>query len=175
MLKALFLLPCIFTTTLPASYTPTDEGSSVKFKIKNFGLTVNGSFTGLTGSIEFTAAAVAAAKFDVTLASKSVNTGNNSRDNHLRKEEYFDVVKYPAIRITSTKITSSGGNAFMMYADLSIKNVTRTITFPFTAVPEAGGYRFTGEFKINRRNFGVGGSSFSMSDNLTVLLNVKAK
>jgi polyisoprenoid-binding protein YceI len=27
------------------------------------------------------------------------------RDNHLKKEEYFNTAKYPAINFTSTKIT----------------------------------------------------------------------
>jgi polyisoprenoid-binding protein YceI len=61
-----------------------------------------------------------------------------------------------------------------MTGKLTIKNVTREISFPFTIVPEAGGYLFTGEFKINRIDFGVGESS-SVSDNLTVLLKVMAR
>jgi polyisoprenoid-binding protein YceI len=175
MLKILSLLPFIIPVTAFAQYIPTDEGSFVKLKIKNFGFTVDGTFTGLAGSIEFDAANTGSAKFDVTISSKSINTGIGSRDNHLHKEEYFDVAKYPLIRLTATGITVSGGNAFTMYANFTIKNIARTISFPFSATATADGYRFKGEFKINRRDYGAGGSSFSMADNLLVMLSVQAK
>lgn len=155
---------------------PVDAESSVKFKIKNFGFnTVTGSFKGIQGTIKFTPENPGTSSIDVTVDAKSVNTGINLRDNHLRKEEYFDVKKYPVIRFVSSKITSSSkSGTFFMTGRLNIKNVTREISFPFTAVPQEGGYLFTGEFKINRIDFGVGESS-SVSDNLTVILKVFAR
>jgi polyisoprenoid-binding protein YceI len=155
---------------------PVEEESSVKFKIRNFGFnTVTGSFKGIKGTIRFTPENPGATSMDVTVDAKSVNTGINLRDNHLRKEEYFDVKNYPVIRFVSSKITSSSkpGTLFM-FGKLTIKNVTREISFPFTAVPQEGGYLFAGEFKINRIDFGVGESS-SVSDNLTVILKVLAR
>ena len=35
------------------NYTPIDNESAIKFSIKNFGLTVNGSFKGLKGKISY--------------------------------------------------------------------------------------------------------------------------
>jgi polyisoprenoid-binding protein YceI len=154
---------------------PVDGQSSVKFKIKNFGFnTVSGSFKGVQGTIKFMPENLASSSMDVTVDAKSVNTGINARDNHLRKAEYFDVKKYPVIRFVSTRISpSSKSGTLFMFGKLTIKNVTREISFPFTAVPQEGGYLFTGEFKINRIDFGVGESS-SVSDNLTVILKVFA-
>jgi polyisoprenoid-binding protein YceI len=157
-------------------YKPVDDQSSVKFKIKNFGFNnVTGSFKGIQGTIRFAPENLAASSIDVTVDAKSVNTGINLRDNHLRKEEYFDVKKYPVIRLVSSKISpSSKAGTLFMSGKLTIKNVTREISFPFTAVPQEGGYLFTGEFRINRIDFGVGESS-SVSDNLTVTLKVFAR
>jgi polyisoprenoid-binding protein YceI len=62
-----------------------------------------------------------------------------------------------------------------MYGNLTIKGVTKPVEFGFGATPKDGGYFFDGEFKINRRDFGVGGSSVSLSDKLTVTLEVLAK
>jgi polyisoprenoid-binding protein YceI len=155
---------------------PVDDGSSVKFKIKNFGFnTVTGTFKGINGTIKFTPENLGISSMDVTVDAKSVNTGINLRDNHLRKQEYFDVKNYPAIRFVSSKIaTSSKSGTLFMFGKLTIKNVTRDISFPFTVVPQEGGFLFTGEFKINRIDFGVGESS-SVSDNLTVILKVLAR
>lgn len=154
-------------------YKPVEEKSTVKFKIKNFGFnTVTGSFKGIQGTIRFLPENLAASAMDVTVDAKTVNTGINLRDNHLRKEEYFDVKKHPLIRFVSVRITpSSKTGTLFMFGKLTIKNVTRDISFPFTATEQDGGYLFNGEFKINRIDFGVGESS-SVSDNLTVVLNV---
>ena len=62
-----------------------------------------------------------------------------------------------------------------MYGDLTIKGVTKPVEFGFGAIPKDGGYFFDGQFTINRRDYGVGGSSISLSDNLTVSLSVLAK
>ena len=86
---------------------PNDESSSVKFKIKNFGATVDGSFKGLQGKIYFDPNAITAPLFDVSVEASSVDTGIGIRDNHLRKKEYFDVKNYPRIRFVSTKVTPS--------------------------------------------------------------------
>lgn len=154
---------------------PVDEGSSVKFRIKNFGFNVTGLFKGLLGTIQFNPDNLQASSVDVTVQAKSVNTGIDMRDNHLRKEEYFDVKKYPVLRFVSMKITpSSKSGTLFIFGKLTIKNVTREISFPFTAVPQQDGYLFSGEFKVNRIDFGVGESS-SVGNNLTVMLKVFAK
>lgn len=154
---------------------PVDEQSSIRFRIKNFGFNVSGSFKGLQGTINFNPENLQSSAMKVTIQANTVNTGNNMRDNHLRKEEYFDVKKYPLITFASTKITpSSKSGTLFMFGKLTIKNVTREISFPFTAVPQQDGYLFKGEFRINRIDFGVGESS-AVADNLTVLLEVFAR
>lgn len=158
------------------SLKATDDQSSVKFRIKNFGFNnVTGSFKGIQGTIKFSPDNLPTSGMEVTVEANSVNTGINARDNHLRKEEYFDVKKYPVIRFVSIKITSSSktGTLFM-FGRLTIKNITREVSFPFTAVSQPNGYLFSGEFTINRIDFGVGESS-SVSNNLTVMLKVFAR
>jgi polyisoprenoid-binding protein YceI len=154
---------------------PVEDQSSIKFRIKNLGFNVTGSFKGLQGKINFNPDNLAASAMEVTVQAKSVNTGIDMRDNHLRKEEYLDVKNFPLIRFVSTKITpSSKSGTLFMFGKLTIKNVTREISFPFTAVPQLDGFLFTGEFRINRIDFGVGESS-GIADNLTLLLKVFAK
>ena len=172
----LLLFAITFAMTVSGqNLKPVDQRSTVKFKIKNFGFnTVTGSFKGLQGSIRFSPENLPASAMDVSVDASTVNTGINARDNHLRKPDYFDVKKYPRIRIVSTKITSSSkAGTLFMFGKVTIKNVTREISFPFTAIAQDGGYLFTGEFRINRIDFGVGESS-SVSDNVTVILNVFA-
>jgi polyisoprenoid-binding protein YceI len=176
MLKSLLFLSILFLdrpTIQQQSYIPSDSGSSVKFKIKNLGVTITGSFTGLAGQIHFDPANLASSNFEATIEVSTINTGIDMRDEHLRKEEYFDAKNYPSIKFVSTKVTSSNrSGTFYVFGNLTIKNITKEISFPFKATPRDGGYLFSGEFKINRRDFKVGGSSITMGDNLTVLLSV---
>jgi len=170
------LMPFATTVVLFAQeYHPTDQGSSVTFKIKNFGFGVDGSFTGLLGKIVFDPKDPGKASLDVSIDAATVNTDNGSRDGHLKKEDYFDVQNHPRIRFVSTSITPSGKNgSYTIAGKLTIKTTTKDISFPFTATPKGDDYLFNGEFTINRRDFGVGGSS-TISNSLTVSLAVLAK
>jgi polyisoprenoid-binding protein YceI len=158
------------------NFTPVDEGSSVKFTIKNFGFSTSGSFSGLKGSVRFDADNTANASFSVSLNAGSVNTDNQARDKHLRKEEYFDIEKYPLISFVSSSVSANAKpGTYLMLGKLTIKGIAKDIYFPFTATAQNDGYLFSGSFKINRRDFKVGGSSMVLADNLKVLLSVFAK
>ncbi|HTD41039.1 MAG TPA: YceI family protein [Mucilaginibacter sp.] len=169
----LFLISIISISLAKAQYKPVDKGSTLEFKIANFGFDVKGSFTGFKGDINFDQQNIAAASFDVTIDANTVNTDNNMRDGHLRDATYFDVKNYPVIHFVSSKIASAG-NAFTAYGKLTIKGKSKDISIPFTATPGTDEYQFKGSFKINRKDFGVGGTS-TISNELEVFLNVLAK
>jgi polyisoprenoid-binding protein YceI len=170
----LFLSVIISASSVVAQYKPTDQGSVVQFKIKNLGFNVNGSFSGLAGNIQFDPAHPDQCHFDVSLDAASVNTDNSMRDEHLQKDNYFDVKTYPRIHFQSTKILPADkAGAFIISGKLTIKNTTKEISFSFTATASQTGYVFKGSFRINRKDFQVGGSS-TISDELDLMLNITA-
>lgn len=178
MLKRLFTIIALFVAVISfgQAYTPTDAGSKVHFVIKNFGINTGGTFNGLTGSINFDPSNLSTASFNVSVDSKTVDTDIEGRDNHLRKAEYFDVEKYPKISFRSTKITSTNKDGFLyMFGVITIKGVSKEISFPFTQTSKDGGILFEGSFKLNRRDFGVGGNSFSLSDEVSIELSIFGK
>ena len=178
MLKNGFTAIALLVTVVSfgQTYTPTDAGSKVYFVIKNFGINTGGTFDGLAGSITFDPANLSAASFNVTVDAKTVDTDIEARDNHLRKAEYFDVEKYPKISFRSTKITATNKDGYLfMFGVVTIKNVSKEISFPFTQTSKDEGILFKGDFKLNRKEFGVGGSSFSLSDDVTIQLSIFAK
>ncbi|MFB9845139.1 YceI family protein [Mucilaginibacter ginsenosidivorans] len=158
-----------------AQFRPVDQGSSIKFTIQNFGFDVDGSFSGLRGMVNFDPQNPANAHFDVDIDANTINTGNDLRDNHLRGSSYFDVKKYPRIQIVSAKISPGDKKGVFLFAGkLTIKGTTKDISFPFEALPSGEGYLFKGSFKINRKDFQVGGTS-TISDNLEVQLKIVAQ
>jgi len=158
------------------TYIPADEGSKVKFVIKNFGINTGGTFQGLSGSIIFDPDNIAVDSFNVSVASKTVDTDIEARDKHLQKAEYLDAEKFPTINFQSSKIVRTNKPDYLyLYGYITIKGVTNLVKFPFKFTPGKEGYLFEGEFEINRRDFGVGGNSFSLSDEVTIQLSVFAK
>ena len=147
--------------------------ASVTFKIKNAGINVKGSFGGFKGKILFNPNNLAGSKFIGIVQAGTVNTKNRGRDRHLRKSDFFDVAKYPTIKMKSTKITKSGGK---FYADfqLTIKGKTKTYKVPFNFSQKGKQGTFKAYFEINRKDFGVGGNSLILSKTAKITLNVTA-
>lgn len=181
-MNRLFTFACLFVLqlilingALSQTLKPQEEGSSVQFKIKNFGSTVTGTMKGLQGKIDFDPAQLANAHFDVTVDATTVDTDSGMRDRHLKKEEYFDVDNYPRLRFVSTAVTASAPGKYVVTGNLTIKATTKSVSFPFTYSSMGGQAVFEGEIPINRRDYSVGGGSFSLSDNLTVVLKVAAR
>ncbi len=156
-----------------AQYKPVNQGSVIKFTIKNLGFNVDGNFSGLDGNISFDAQNPAANSFDVTINAESVNTDNSLRDEHLKGDGFFDVKNHPHIRLASTQISGNNGH-YVFKGQVSIKGKSQSLSFPFTASTVADGLVFKGSFKLKRRDFGVGGIS-TVSNELEVSLNVIAK
>ena len=172
---ALFLAVSMSGELQQVQYKPANSGSSVQFKIKNMGFNVSGRFTGLDGNIAFDPARPTEASFDVSIDANTINTDNETRDNHLRGDSYFDVQRFPRIRFQSAKVTpSSKKNVYFLFGRLTIKGQAKDISFPFSVAASGTGYLFTGSFNINRKDFGVGGTSI-ISDNLEVSLSVLAR
>jgi polyisoprenoid-binding protein YceI len=175
MKNALLFLVCTTLTQFAvAQYKPVDNGSSIEFTVKHFGIKTSGSFSGLLGTIVFDTNSLNDSRFDVSIDANSIKTGIDMRDGNLRGEGYFEVTKYPRVHFVSTKITSTGKvDAFLVSGQLTIKNHTKEISFPFTMAPTDNGYLFKGSFSISRKDFEVG-SSGVISDNVDLLVSISA-
>lgn len=171
----ILLTICSVKSVFAQHYTPIDQNSSVQFKVSHqmiFKSTVTGTFKGLKGSIAFDIANLTQAMFDISVAAETIDSGIGMRDNHLKEESYFDVKKYPLINIKSKVITkASGVGNYMFTGILTIKGITKNISFPFTARTENGGYRFKGNFTINRLEYNLG-SDNSIDKNVEIDLDV---
>src|SRR5438128_1133295 len=161
---SLLLIPVFLLSFSLIEFKPVDKNDSVTFTIKNFGISTKGEFKGLKGSITWEPSNPSNSSFDVNIDVNTINTGIHMRDNDLKKETWFNSSKFATINFKSTSVAAS-----TVTGNLTIKGVTKQISFPFTVTPSSSGYLFEGNFSLNRRDFGVGGSSFSLSDNVIVM------
>ncbi|MGN6531538.1 MAG: YceI family protein [Ginsengibacter sp.] len=175
------ILTCLLFISLNAhsqKYIPVDDGSKVHFIIKNFGINTGGDFSGLKGQIVFLPENLSASRFEVSVSASSIDTDNKMRDNNLASDEYFDATKYPVIKIVSTKISKTNKTADGFYfftGDLTIKGVTKSISFPFQVKMVNDNYLFTGNFDIDRTDFGIGEKNIVLGNKVSVSLSVTAK
>ena len=176
MKKILFAL-MIIVLAMPSmvfgqKWTP--QSSEVSFQIKNAGLTVTGRFTGLKTNLIFNPSDLAKSSLSASVEVATVKTGIDKRDEDLQEEKYFNTDKYKQIEVKSTKLYKKGAQYAGMF-NVTIKGVTKQVEIPFEFTASGNDALFKGSFTINRRDFGVGGSSVMMSDNLTVNIMIKAK
>ncbi len=162
----------LIVETASGQMHPVEKESSIRFVIKNFGFNSNGSLASPTGDISFNPDDLSKSSFNITIKPESINTENESRDEHLRSEDYFDVKKYPQIRFVSSSIRATNNKGeYSVIGTLTMKGKSKETIIPFKAVKKGSGYLFTGSFKMNRRDFDIGGSS-TLSNELTVNINV---
>ena len=154
-------------TWKPAEY-------EVSFKIKNAGLTVTGRFTGLKANLVFNPSDLAKSSLSASVDVTTIKTGIDKRDKDLQEEQYFNSGKYKLIEMKSTKLYAKDGKYAGMF-NVTIKGVTKQVEVPFEFTRTGNDGEFKGSFELNRRDFGVGGSSMMMSDKLTVSIMIKAK
>jgi polyisoprenoid-binding protein YceI len=177
--KILILFFCFTVSVVHAQkYIPADAGSKVHFTIKNFGIKTGGQLTGLKGEIVFSPDDIPSCHFNVSVEANTIDTDNDSRDGHLRKEGYFDADKYPQITITSTKIdkTNKTDSGFYYFTGtLTMHGITKPVAFPFHAEKIDDNYLFTANFEINRIDFGVGDNSAVLSNTVNISLSILSK
>jgi polyisoprenoid-binding protein YceI len=149
-------------TDLPAAGTWTlDPGhADVGFVGRHFGLTkVRGRFPSVEGTIVL-AEDLDASTVDVTIDMASVNSGDRTRDDHLRSGDFFDVERHPTATFRSTQVAVTGTRG-VVRGDLTIKDVTRPVTLQVEYVGGAldpwGNRRavFSAAATINREDWGL--------------------
>lgn len=136
--------------------------STIDFSVKHMMVSkVKGSFTNFTADLDGNADDLNGATISFDIDVKSINSNNGDRDNHLRSGDFFDVETYPSIKFVATDIKKKADGEYDVTGDLTIKDVTKPITFDV----EYGGkgtnpwgqevVAFSAESKVNRKEFGL--------------------
>lgn len=107
--------------------------SNVKFTVTHMVVSeVDGSFGRFNGSMETNGDDLSTAKVKFTVEVASINTHNENRDNHLRNDDFFNAEKYPEMKFESTSMKKTGDNKYQLTGNLTIRDVTKPVTFDVT-------------------------------------------
>ncbi|MDQ0376426.1 YceI family protein [Amycolatopsis thermophila] len=153
------------STTYPqltGEYTIDPTHTRIGFVARHAMVTkVRGSFNEFSGTAKINGSDPSQSSVTVAIKANSIDTRNADRDAHLRSNDFLSMDEYPEITFVSTSVRQTGDTSFDVTGDLTIKDVTRSVTIPFefegTAQDPFGNTRigFEGSTTINRKDFGV--------------------
>jgi len=167
MVKKIYIaVLLIFAVT--AGFAQTVTKSDISFKIRNLGFNVGGTFSGLQADIKFKPNDLAGSSIEASVASSTVNSDNESRDNHLKSEDYFDVAKYPKITMKSVSFKHKNGSNYTGSFNVTIRDKTKLVEMPFTYTESGNTAQLKGNFMILRTDFGIGGKNLILSNEANV-------
>jgi polyisoprenoid-binding protein YceI len=161
--------------------------ATAEFKVKHMMIAnVKGHFSKVTGVLHHAEGDPTKSSVEATIEAGSIETREPQRDTHLKSEDFLHVEKFPTLSFKSTDIKVAGDGELKVQGDLTIRGVTRKVTFAVEGpTPPAkdpwGNARIavSATTKINRKDFGLvwnaaletGG--ILVGDDVTITLDVE--
>jgi polyisoprenoid-binding protein YceI len=134
--------------------------SSVEFVVRHLMVSkVRGRFGEFSGALVIGDAPEQSA-VDVVIDAAGIDTGDSTRDEHLRSPDFLDVAAHPLLAFRSTGVRRAGGR-WAVDGELTVKGVTRPVALDVEfegAATSPWGQQvasFTASTEIDRDDFGL--------------------
>lgn len=172
LLGAAAILAALTTTTTIAgkagavgdrngAWTIDPSRSEVRFTVTKLGFEdVTGVFQESEGQIEYDQNRLEASRVHWRVRVASVLTDASSRDKSLQQPEYFDAARYPYLEFVSQSVRGLDDGRLEVSGPITIRGVSRPITFVVRSVPGDPLPRFETDFTVDRYDFGIAGGTF---------------
>ncbi|MEO8102624.1 MAG: YceI family protein [Betaproteobacteria bacterium] len=165
----------------PETYVIDNNHTFPKFEYSHFGYSLQQSrFDKTSGRITLDRAARTGSA-DITIDTKSVNTGYDVFNGHLKSENFFDVEKFPAINYKSNGFRFEGDKLVAIDGNLTIKGITKPLTLTITAfncMPHPMSKKDTcganATAKVKRSDFNLAKYVPNVGDEVTLSIAVEA-
>ena len=146
--------------TVEHAWTPDLVHSLVSFRVRHLGLSwINGEFREWGGELIWNPEDPATASVTVRIATASVTTRNDRRDNDLR-QNYLQADEYPEITFVSRTVDLVGDDKLKVGGDLTLHGTTRPVILDVEiggtlSTPRERRISFTATTAITRQDFGI--------------------
>ena len=112
-----------------STWTIDPAHTDIAFSAKHMMVTtVRGKFDEVEGELSLDESDPTAARGEIRVAAASISTGFDARDQHLRSADFFDSEANPWIVARVSRVEPKG-DGFTVTADVTIRGVTRPVTF----------------------------------------------
>ncbi|WP_105970360.1 YceI family protein [Streptomyces geranii] len=147
----------------PGTWLVDPAHSSVGAVAQHLGISsVRGRFTEFTAAIEIAPDEVAKSRVEAVISAASIDTGNATRDDHLRSADFLDVERHPEITFRSTGLTpGAGADRWLVHGELGMRGVVRPVDLDLaylgTGADPWGGTRaaFRATTELRREDFAM--------------------
>ncbi len=102
---------------------------------------------------------------DLDIADKDMN---GKLVGHLKSDDFFSVEKHPTAKFVVTKATPKSGGMVDVTGDLTIKGITKPVTFPVTVTSSGGQAMVKGTIVVDRSKYDMKFRSKSFFDAATL-------
>lgn len=162
-MKKLFILTLFAISAIAAQtkWTLDRAHSNISFTVTHMMISdVTGVFKQFDAQVETSKEDFSDAKIYVTIQAKSIDTGNERRDAHLRSADFFNADVDSIITFKSKKFEKVSGNKYKLIGDLTMRGVTKEVMLDAEYKGKIKGFRgFIAAFKasttINRKDWGL--------------------
>ena len=133
---------------------------------------INGSASGVTGTVTFDPENPAATRGKIVVAANSLMLPNPMQQGHMRSDKWLDVAKYPEISFDAKELTNVKTDGDTTTADaagtFTCKGVSKDMTIPvkLTYLKDKLGQRvpnMKGDLLVIRSNFSIKRSEFNIN------------
>lgn len=123
---------------------------SLKDGVLNF---KNGKLTGGNFTVDMTS---------ITVTDLKAGEGKEKLEGHLKAADFFGTDKHATSKLVFKSVKVKSGNVYTVNADLTIKNITKPVTFDLTVNNNSA----TTAFNVDRTKYGIEYKSGSIFDGL---------
>ena len=139
-------------------WKPVPEAKSLQFTGSQAGVPFPGEFKSYTALLCLDPKDPSKDRLEVQVDMDSVSTGLPEMDEAMRGEDFFDAARYPKAKFESDAIKPAGAGQYQVSGRLTVRDVTRSVSVPFTWTPAADGKlaRLSARFTLLRLDYHVG-------------------
>lgn len=172
LLSAIVILSAFKNPTKPVTYTVDAAKSTITWIGRKVTGSHNGTITLKSGSLNVDGKKVTGGSFVIDMTSiKNVDIkdaeGVAKLEGHLKADDFFGVTKFPTCNFVITKVAGNGANVTVS-GNLTIKGVTKPLSFPATVAVNADGTvsALAGKIIVDRTKYDIRYGSKSFFDSL---------
>lgn len=112
-----------------------------------------GGFKTFDGSFQLTNGEPTSGSFNIDM--NSVWSDAEKLTGHLKSEDFFSVSQFPKASFVATAFEKQADHTYLLSGNLTLRGVTKNITFPATVTGDESQFNLVSEFDINRYDWNI--------------------
>ncbi|WP_316830947.1 YceI family protein [Pedobacter aquatilis] len=164
---AVVSLSAFTTIKKPVAYTVDAAKSTITWIGKKVTGSHNGTIALQSGTLNVDGKKVTGGTFTIDMNSIKDADGSAKLEGHLKADDFFGTAKFPTSTFVITKVDGSGA-AVTVTGNLTIKGITKPLSFPATVTVNADGTvsALAGKITVDRTKYDIRYGSKSFFDSI---------